>query len=76
MVGHGTSEVAPDRNDYVGLDVSHLFAPGSANPVRYIPLPSLNALKGVEIHRQPRPRREDGGPTPSAPHEPTHHQAP
>lgn len=30
--------VAADRETYVGLDVSHLFRPGSANPVRYVPL--------------------------------------
>lgn len=33
--------VAADRETYVGLDVSHLFRPGSANPVRYLPLNAL-----------------------------------
>jgi hypothetical protein len=30
--------VASDRERYVGRDVGHLFRPGSANPVRYLPL--------------------------------------
>ena len=33
--------VAPDRARYVGRDVSRLFRPGSANPVRYLPLATL-----------------------------------
>lgn len=33
--------VAPDRETYVGRDVSHLFRYGSANPVRYLPLDAL-----------------------------------
>jgi len=33
--------VAPDRGTYVGRDVSRLFRPGSANPVRYLPLDAL-----------------------------------
>lgn len=33
--------VASDRNTYVGRDVAHLFRPGSANPVRYLPLDAL-----------------------------------
>lgn len=33
--------VAADRQMYVGRDVSHLFRPGSANPVRYLPLDAL-----------------------------------
>jgi len=33
--------VAPDRETYVGRDVSHLFRHGSANPVRYLPLDAL-----------------------------------
>lgn len=38
-----TGAVAADRETYVGLDVSHLFRPGSANPVRYLPLDALLA---------------------------------
>lgn len=30
--------VAPDRDTYLGSDVSHLFRQGSANPVRYLPI--------------------------------------
>jgi hypothetical protein len=33
--------VAFDRERYVGRDVAHLFRPGSANPVRYLPLDAL-----------------------------------
>ena len=33
--------VAGDREIYVGRDVAHLFRPGSANPVRYLPLDVL-----------------------------------
>ena len=33
--------VAGDREMYVGRDVAHLFRPGSANPVRYLPLDAL-----------------------------------
>ncbi|MFP2928240.1 hypothetical protein ACLESO_24180 [Pyxidicoccus sp. 3LG] len=33
--------VASDRDRLLGLDVSHLFHPGSANPVRYLPLTAL-----------------------------------
>jgi len=33
--------VASDRERYVGRDVTHLFRPGSANPVRYLPLDAL-----------------------------------
>lgn len=33
--------VASDRETYVGRDVAHLFRPGSANPVRYLPLDAL-----------------------------------
>jgi hypothetical protein len=33
--------VAFDRETYVGRDVAHLFRPGSANPVRYLPLDAL-----------------------------------
>jgi hypothetical protein len=33
--------VAPDRETYVGRDVSRLFRQGSANPVRYLPLDAL-----------------------------------
>src|SRR5215469_4526115 len=33
--------VAPDRDMYVGRDVTHLFRHGSANPVRYLPLAAL-----------------------------------
>ncbi len=35
--------VASDRDNYVGRDVAHLFRPGSANPVRYLPLAALGA---------------------------------
>jgi len=28
--------VSPDRGRWVGLDIGHLFKPGSANPVRYL----------------------------------------
>jgi hypothetical protein len=38
--------IAPDREIYVGRDVSRLFRPGSANPVRYLP---LDALADVEV---------------------------
>jgi hypothetical protein len=34
--------VAPDRETYVGRDVSRLFRHGSANPVRYLPLAALS----------------------------------
>lgn len=33
--------VAVDRERYVSRDVTHLFRPGSANPVRYLPLDAL-----------------------------------
>ena len=33
--------VAIDREMFVGRDVAHLFRPGSANPVRYLPLDAL-----------------------------------
>ena len=33
--------VAADGDTYVGRDVAHLFRPGSANPVRYLPLDAL-----------------------------------
>ena len=33
--------VAGDCERYVGRDVAHLFRPGSANPVRYLPLDVL-----------------------------------
>ena len=33
--------IAPDRETYVGRDVSHLFRHGSANPVRYLPFDAL-----------------------------------
>jgi hypothetical protein len=33
--------VASDRERYIGRDVAHLFRPGSANPVRYLPLDAL-----------------------------------
>ncbi len=33
--------VAADGDTYVGRDVAHLFRPGSANPVRYLPLDTL-----------------------------------
>jgi hypothetical protein len=35
--------VAPDRDRYVGRDVTHLFRHGSANPVRYLALEALSA---------------------------------
>ena len=42
-----SGSVAPDREKYVGRDVSHLFRPGSANPVRYLPLDALLADSSV-----------------------------
>ena len=36
--------VASDRDKFVGRDVAHLFRPGSANPVRYLPLDALVTL--------------------------------
>jgi len=36
-----TGAVASDRKRYIGLDVACLFRPGSANPVRYLPLGAL-----------------------------------
>ena len=39
--------VAGDRERYVGRDVAHLFRPGSANPVRYLPLDALLASPPV-----------------------------
>jgi hypothetical protein len=39
--------VAPDRGTYVGRDVSSLFRPGSANPVRYLPLDALIEEAGI-----------------------------
>lgn len=36
-----TGVVAADRDTHVDRDVSHLFRPGSANPVRYLPLDAL-----------------------------------
>lgn len=35
--------VAANRQSYVGRDVTHLFRPGSANPVRYLPVEALRA---------------------------------
>ena len=39
--------VASDRDKYVGRDVAHLFRPGSANPVRYLPLNAVLADSSV-----------------------------
>ncbi|MGE3326381.1 MAG: hypothetical protein AB7N61_13365 [Acidimicrobiia bacterium] len=39
--------VAADRQSYVGRDVTHLFRPGSANPVRYLPLDALLADSSI-----------------------------
>lgn len=39
--------VAFDRGTYVGRDVAHLFRPGSANPVRYLPLDALLANPSI-----------------------------
>ncbi len=36
-----TGTVASDRDNYCGHEVGHLFRPGSANPVRYLPLANL-----------------------------------
>ena len=46
--------VACDRETYVGRDVTHLFRPGSANPVRYLPLDAL--IDDAVIARNPAPR--------------------
>lgn len=45
--------VAPDRTEYVGLDVSHLFRPGSANPVRYVQMSALQAPAETVIAEEP-----------------------
>jgi hypothetical protein len=45
--------VAPDREIYVGRDVSHLFRYGLANPVRYLP---LDALIEAVISSDPVPK--------------------
>jgi hypothetical protein len=42
-----TGVVAADRDTYIDRDVSHLFRPGSANPVRYLPLGALLADSSV-----------------------------
>lgn len=34
--------VAADRTQHLGRDLSHLFRPGSANPVRYLPMRDLD----------------------------------
>lgn len=39
--------VAPDRETYVGRDLTHLFRQGSANPVRYLPLAALLANPSI-----------------------------
>ena len=39
--------VASDRDTYINRDVSHLFRPGSANPVRYLPLDALLADSSI-----------------------------
>jgi hypothetical protein len=45
--------VAPDRETYIGRDVSRLFRHGSANPVRYLPLDAL--LEEAVITPAPAP---------------------
>ena len=51
--------VAPDRGTYVGLDVSSLFRPGSANPVRYMPLDAL--IEKAVITPEPARRTPSAG---------------
>lgn len=46
--------VAPDRETYVGRDVSRLFRHGSANPVRYLPLDAL--IERAAITPDPAPK--------------------
>jgi hypothetical protein len=46
--------VAPDRETYVGRDVSHLFRYGSANPVRYLPLETLTAEAAITPDPAPK----------------------
>src|SRR4051794_34527720 len=36
-----TGTVASDREEFLGRNLAHLFRPGSANPVRYLPLDAL-----------------------------------
>ena len=57
--------VAPDREVYVGRDVSFLFRYGSANPVRYLPLDALNsdevAGPGPDLETSPTTKQELSG---------------
>jgi hypothetical protein len=43
-------QVARDRDEFVGHTVAHLFRPGSANPVRYLPLAELNESTTADSH--------------------------
>ena len=53
--------VASDRETYVGREVTHLFRPGSANPVRYLPLDALaEALVTAPNPARGPPRRVPG----------------
>lgn len=49
--------VAPDRDTYLGRDVSHLFRQGSANPVRYLPIDELldSASRSTDSPPESRP---------------------
>ena len=49
-----TGVLAIDRDTYIDRDVSHLFRPGSANPVRYLPLDALDA-DGSTAEKSPAP---------------------
>ena len=51
--------IAPDRQTYVGRDVSHLFRFGSANPVRYLPLDALT--EEAVITPDPAPKSPSAG---------------
>jgi hypothetical protein len=51
--------IAPDRQTYVGRDVSHLFRSGSANPVRYLPLDALT--EEAVITPDPAPKSPSAG---------------
>ncbi len=50
--------VAPDRQTYIGRDVSSLFRPRSANPVRYLPLDAL--IEKAVITPEPHPTPSAG----------------
>ncbi|MGQ0844380.1 MAG: hypothetical protein ACT4QF_09610 [Sporichthyaceae bacterium] len=51
--------IATDREDYLDRDVSDLFRPGSANPVRYLPMATLQAVSPTnEASIGPEPNLE------------------